>query len=341
MKNKLPYFILFTFLINLNFSYAQKTKAVVRYHDGTVEHGEVKKFYVKPSFEKINPWIIWTSLFKKDTPLHQYTRKKVSQEDLKFKPEGQKKFLKIPIDSIYDVTTTAYVKMKNGTKQPVSQNYRAIVAEKLYNVKPNKNSKFEKGFLPVLKETEKHVIFGTIFPIRNLFVFYPPGLVLESTPGVLGHILIQNKDQNVTIHTDLIYEEKFLTAREVEQREKSNRNRNYNSLEVLFGDCPEAQQKIKEFYFVRESSRKERRKASIEHNKSQINGERIFKSTISNNRSLATIDLYTSTHMQELIDIIKIYEKNCGKIEDVYHPKNENYEKSIDIINDIIDKDKI
>ncbi|HLT65779.1 MAG TPA: hypothetical protein VKZ80_05440 [Flavobacterium sp.] len=315
---------------------AQKLEAEVRFLNGEVKTGEVKRFYVKPSFEKIDPWIIWKNMFHRDTPLHQYTKQKVSQKNLNFKAKGERKFQKIPIDSIYDVTTTSVVRTMNRGKVKEKQTYRALIANKLYNTKANKKVEVVSAFLPVLKENKTHTIYGTIYPIRSLFILYPPGVVFEGAPGAYGYLMIQNNEKNITISTETINKEKFYTAKQVEKRAKSPRNLNHSSLYLLFGDCPEAVKLIDKFYVVRMGNNKNRRQAAKDHNEAFLRSEKQFKSATSHNRSLATVELYMATYLQEIENIINTYEKNCGPVNDIYNPKHPEFKKNIDILNDEI-----
>lgn len=332
MKKNTLLLIFSLVLINtLNTVYAQnktesKKTGTIYKKDGSIITGKVKNFAGKPSFEKVDPWYLYKAIFNKDLPNYfaigpqQITKVKV-------KPENEKKYQEIPLEEIDGIMFKRTFKAGGGEKVY----YKAFVGPKFYG---NKKEKDQKVAIPTLTEGKAINTYGTIYPMRNMLITFP-GLIFEMTPPEpLGIILIENTQKKLALALDYIKLEKTYSKSKANRREISDKNKNHNTLNELFGDCPQTKALIDKYYIKRIDDKKERKQAAINYNKLYKENTKKFKRIIKKNRNKATAELYLDLYEFDLMEIIKTYEKNCLPI-DEFDPRHIEYKKEFDIINRI------
>lgn len=330
MKKILSLLLLSLSLLNTtNVLYAQKNNktqktATVYKKDGTIITGNVKNFEGKISFEKVDPWYLYKRLWKKDMP-NYFALGPQALEKIKIKPNNEKKFQEIPLEEIEGILFKRSFKGSGGDKVY----FKTFIGEKYYGKKRNKE---EKIALPTLTEGKAINTYGSIFPIRSIWPFFPGVLIETKTPEALGVMLIENTNKNLSLSLSYIKEEKSYSLNKAKRREKSNKNKNHNTLKALFGDCPETMALIDKYYIKRIENTKERRLAAEAYNETYKKNVKNFKKIIRKDRNKATGELYLDLYEFDLAEIIATYEKHCLPI-DEFDPRHEQYKKEFDIIN--------
>lgn len=302
-----------------------KKNGTIYKKDGTVITGNVKNFVGKISFEKVDPWYLYKQFFDKDLP-NYFALGPQAIDKIKIKLENEKKYQEIPLEEINGIMLQRT--FKDGGSEKVY--FKTFIGPKFYG---NKKDKIQKIAVPTLTEGKAINTYGTIFPIRKIWIFTPPGIMVEpSPPDALGIILIENTQKKLALSLDFIRDEKKYSKRKADRREKSNKNKNHNTLYELFGDCPETKTLIDDFYIKRIEDPKKRKKAAIAYNETYKKNLKNFKQIVGKDRKKATADLYLELYEFDLLEIIRTYEKNCLAI-DEFDPRHEMYKKEFDIIN--------
>lgn len=292
--------------------------------DGTVITGNVKNFAGKVSFEKVDPWYLYKQFFDKDLP-NYFALGPQAIDKIKIKPFNEKKFQEVPFEEIDGIMFQRT--FKNGNTEKVY--FKTFVGPKFYGKRKDKDQKIA---IPTLTEGKVINTYGTIYPLRKMWIFFPGILVETSAPEAIGIILIENTQKKLALSLDFIRDEKTYSKRKANRRERSSNNKNHNTLYELFGDCPETKPLIDKYYIKRIEDPKERKKAAIAYNETYKTNTKNFKKIISKDRKKATTDLYFELYEFDLLEIIRAYEKNCLPI-DEFDPRHEMYKKEFDIIN--------
>jgi len=326
MKTKITLFITIFLTLQLN---AQKIDATVIYNDGRSIRGNISRINQHPDFSKISPFIYFTSLFNGEFINPFDTSGGVVKDKLKIKLNGDSKNTKIPLETIDRVIVHPGAKKYSLLKNEEII-YKSVVGENLYKKKKAKK-KLEMALLPVVTQGKLINTYGAIYPLRTLLHVGP--FIFELTPpDAAGIVFVENKEKKTTISYGYIAEEKRMSARESRKRKEKNNHLNHNSLEVLFGDCPEAKKLIDDFYIGRIEDKSKRKELAKKYNKQLLANRKKFKEAIRKNRSNATVDLYTRLALFDLQGIIQAYEKNCSVI-DEFDPRHKNYKKEYDLLN--------
>lgn len=334
MKKHLFLFLLSFLLLNTSNQVEAQNKpkskrtGTIYKKDGTIISGNVKNFEGKPSFEKVHPWYLYKRIFNKDLP-NYFSMGPQAINKIKIKPNNEKKFVEIPLEEVEGIMFERTFKEGGGEKIY----YKTFIGPKFYG-KGKKKEKVQKVAVPTLTEGKAINTYGTIYPLRKMIIFFP-GVIFETgPPEALGIILIENTEKKLALSLDFIREEKTYSKAKAERREKSDKNKNHNTLNELFGDCPETKPLIDKYYINRIEDPKERKKAAIAYNEKYKKNVKNFKKIVRKDRKKATADLYFSMYEFDLLEIIRTYEKNCLPI-DEFDPRHENYQKEFDLINRI------
>ena len=304
-------------------SRTKKTGIVIK-KNGSKINGNVKNFYTSPTFERVDPLIRFKALFSRDITNFFWNGRGGTIDDIKVKPNGAKKFEKIPVEELEQVIISQTTK-KGGTR---TTEFVALSGENFYG---KKKKKVETFLVPSLTKGKVINTYGTIYPVRKLLSFHL-FLFELGTPDAVANLMIENKQKNLSLGKGYIEEEKTYSTKKAERRSKRKNNKNFNTVYELFGDCPETKELIDKFYIARIEDKSERKKAAIQYNKTLIKNTKNFKKIIRKDRKKATADLYLELYEFDLLEIIRTYEKNCLAI-DEFDPRHEMYKKEFDIIN--------
>lgn len=304
-------------------SRTKKTGTVIK-KNGSKINGNVKNFYTSPTFERVDPLINFKALFNRDITNFFWNGRGGTTDNIKVKPNGAKKFEKIPVEELDRVIISQTTK-KGGTR---TTEFVALSGENFYG---KKKKKVETFLVPSLTKGKVINTYGTIYPIRKLLSVH--WFLFElGTPDAVANLMIENKQKNLSLGKGYIEEEKTYSAKKAERRSKRKNNKNFNTVYELFGDCPETKELIDKFYIARIKDKSKRKEAAIQYNKTLIKNTKDFKEIIRKDRKKATADLYLELYEFDLLEIIRTYEKNCLAI-DEFDPRHEMYKKEFDIIN--------
>lgn len=327
---KLKITLLLSFVIAFNLS-AQKIEATAIYNDGRVAKGRINRMNQQPDFARISPFYYFISLFNGEYS-NPFDNSGFLKNNLKIKLDNETKATKIPIEELDKVIVHASKKKYTVLKNE-EVTYKAIVGENLYKRKKAGKNVQDKALLPIATQGKMINTYGVLIPLRNLLLVGP--FIFELTvPDAAGIIYLENKEKNTVISYNYIIKEKALSARKAKKRKEKNNHLNHNSLEVLFGDCPESQKLIDEFYIKRIEDKSKRKEMAKAYNKKLLLNRKKFKQAIASKRKNATVDLFMSTYLFDLNKIIQTYEKNCNtRAIDEFDPRHENYKKEYDLQN--------
>jgi len=323
-KNLITVFFSFFLIFGVTDLYSQSKKIGKVYKkDGTIITGNVRRFYNKPTFERVDPLIRFKSMFNHNAENFFFSSGPISVKEIKVKQEGVKKFEKIPIEEVDAIL----ISQKGRKGEDKTTLFKTFVGDNFYGKKKKKPLKLA---LPVLTEGKGINTYGTIYPIRKLLSVHL--FIFEvGTPTAFGFFSIENKEKNLVLDKTYIDKEKMYSKKRAERRSKSTKNLNHNSLEELFGDCPETKELIDKYYIKRIEDKDERKQAAIAYNKKAKKAVRKFKDAIRKDRTKATPDLYFELFEFDLLEIIRTYEKNCLPI-DEFDPRHQEYKKQFDLL---------
>lgn len=300
----------------------KKRDAQVIMKDGSVITGKVKKFQTKPTFDKVNPLSLILSMFDPNYPNYALAFTPVDLKKINIKPNGNKKFTEIDIEEVSGVVT--YEPRKNKEVEKVL--YKAFSGENFYG---KKKKKLQKIVLPIATEGKAINTYATVYPLRKLF-YIGPFIFETGTPNAAGIVHIENKEKNLILSAHYINKEKKYSKRKAERRSKRDNNKNHNTLNELFGDCPETKKLIDNFYIKRIENKSERKIAAKNYNKKLRENVRLFKKIIAKDRKSATSKLYLDLYLFDIKEIITTYEKNCLPI-DEFDSRHKDYKPEFDL----------
>lgn len=308
--------------INSNYSTNKRREAQVIKKDGTIIKGKVRKFQNKPTFDKINPLSYILTIFDPSYPNYFGEYIPTNVKTVSVKPTGTKKFIEIPIEEVTAVTTTE--PRKNKTDEQVL--YKAFSGQNFYG---KKKKKAQNSVLPVAYEGKVINTYATIFPIRKIF-FIGPFSFESGVPEAEGIIHFENKEKKLVLSNYYIDLERKYSAKKAKRRSERDNNKNYNTLNELFGDCPETKALIDSFYIKRIDDKAERKRLAKAYNQQLKKNIKTFKKIIKVDRKNATAELYMQTYKFDIHKIITTYEKHCLPI-DEFDSRHENYKKEFDL----------
>ena len=264
------------------------------------------------------------ALFNKNVTNFFWNGRGGSLKNITVKPNGAKKFEKVPFEELDRVVISQTSKKGETT----TTEFVALSGDNFYGKKKNKKN---KTLVPTLTKGERINTYGTIYPLRKLMSIEV--FIFElGTPDAVADLLIENKQKNLTLSKSFIELEKTYSSKKAKRRSKRKNNKNFNTVYELFGDCPETKELIDKYYIARIEDKSERKKAAIQYNKTLLKNTKTFKKIIRKDRKKATADLYLELYEFDLLEIIRTYEKNCLPI-DEFDPRHDDYKEEFDIIN--------